>query len=195
MYQSGVGVPDNFEADNSHFWATMTGTAVAAKIRHAYNFIAQNYTPGDRIYLFGFSRGAFAARKVAGLLDTLGLLNKEQMSLFVGHWRNLNQRQCANEADQEKLGEEVEIEFLGVWDTVGSILENGIKELKDLLGIKDTSLPACVKKARHALAYHEERSYFRCTPFTVSEDDKRLVQVGQFSNHKLSYSHEVICGA
>ncbi|KAG8721255.1 hypothetical protein FRC08_014616 [Ceratobasidium sp. 394] len=174
----------------------MTGTAVAAKIRDAYNFIVQNYVPGDQIYLFGFSRGAFTARKVAGLLNTLGLLDKEQMSLFFPYWCNLHKRNRVNEVDLQKLGKDVEIEFLGVWDTVGSILENGIKALKNLLGIKDTSLPACVKQARHALAYHEERSYFRCTPFTVNEGDKRLVQVwfpgvhadvgGGYKEHQIS---------
>src|ERR1700722_18030432 len=45
-----------------------TGIGVDDNIRSAYQFIAQNYVPGDEIYLFGFSRGAFTARSLAGLI-------------------------------------------------------------------------------------------------------------------------------
>ncbi|CCO33077.1 hypothetical protein BN14_07146 [Rhizoctonia solani AG-1 IB] len=58
-YQSGVGVGDDFKG-NSDFgddYEKARGTATGSKIRDAYNFIAQNYMEGDKIYLFGFSRG------------------------------------------------------------------------------------------------------------------------------------------
>jgi uncharacterized protein (DUF2235 family) len=51
-------------------------------IREAYSFIAANYTPGDEIILVGFSRGAFTARSVAGMIKDIGLLTREGMNYF-----------------------------------------------------------------------------------------------------------------
>ncbi len=72
-YQAGVG------ASNS-IWETLvggaTGLGLAENIREAYSFIAHNYAPGDEIFLLGFSRGAFTARSIAGLIGTIGLLTK-----------------------------------------------------------------------------------------------------------------------
>jgi uncharacterized protein (DUF2235 family) len=53
--------------------------SVDDNIRSAYQFIAQNYVPGDEIYLFGFSRGAFTARSLAGLITACGIC-------FASHW-------------------------------------------------------------------------------------------------------------
>ncbi|QRW01329.1 hypothetical protein RhiLY_00326 [Ceratobasidium sp. AG-Ba] len=157
LYQSGVGVPDNFEGDNSHRRAKALGAAVASKIRDTYNFIVQNYSPGDQIYLFGFSRGAYTVRKVAGLLDGLGILSKPEMSFFFRHWLSL---------------------YKGDGSEIGSV-RNGpsINDIVDILGFQDTSLPNCVKQARHAISYHEERNEMRCTPFKPEDTEKRLVQV------------------
>ena len=51
-----------------HSRSICLGSIIARKIRDAYAFLSQNYTPGDEIFLFGFSRGAYTARKVAGLI-------------------------------------------------------------------------------------------------------------------------------
>ncbi|KAG9124732.1 hypothetical protein FRC07_010443 [Ceratobasidium sp. 392] len=177
LYQSGVGVPNDFEGDDSTALASATGKAVAAKIRDAYNFIVQNYASNDKIYLFGFSRGAYTARKLAGLLDQLGLLDKRQMSQFFEHWKHL----LNGAQNPGKLGTPVDVQFLGVWDTVGYITERlGSTPLLNLLGFQDNSLPNCVLRARHALAYHEKRYEFLCTPFAPPTGEaklERLVQV------------------
>ncbi|CUA70741.1 hypothetical protein RSOLAG22IIIB_09069 [Rhizoctonia solani] len=70
FYQSGVGVATDFNASEvlSDDSKKAFGTAVASKIRDAYNFIAQNYRDGDHICIFGFSRGAYTARKISGLI-------------------------------------------------------------------------------------------------------------------------------
>lgn len=59
-----------------------TGSGLSEHIREAYAFIANNWTPGDEIFLLGFSRGAFTARKVADLIGVVGLLTKAGMGDF-----------------------------------------------------------------------------------------------------------------
>lgn len=60
FYQSGVGAGNDFDGGNNwpDWYEIMRGTSTASKIRDTYNFIAQNYVNGDKIFLFGFSRGA-----------------------------------------------------------------------------------------------------------------------------------------
>ena len=53
-----------------------TAEGISTNIRAGYDFIAQNYVPGDEIFLLGFSRGAFTARSVAGLIDNVGVLTR-----------------------------------------------------------------------------------------------------------------------
>jgi uncharacterized protein (DUF2235 family) len=59
-----------------------TGIGVSDHVRAAYGFLAHNYNEGDQIYFFGFSRGAFTARAVAGLVTAVGLLTKQGMDSF-----------------------------------------------------------------------------------------------------------------
>lgn len=71
---------------SDNIWDQITGGAMGfgldEHIREAYAFIAQNYVEGDQIILTGFSRGAFTARSLAGLIDTVGLLTRTGMAHF-----------------------------------------------------------------------------------------------------------------
>jgi hypothetical protein len=58
------------------------GRGISENIREVYSFIAANYTPGDEIILIGFSRGAFTARSVAGMIKDIGLLTRDGMSYY-----------------------------------------------------------------------------------------------------------------
>ncbi|CAE6444993.1 hypothetical protein ACGC1H_001021 [Rhizoctonia solani] len=195
-YQSGVGVGDDFQgnADFGDNYEKLRGTATGSKIRDAYNFIAQNYTKGDRIYLFGFSRGAYTARKVAGLICKLGLLNRRQMGRFFHYWSALDR----NDPKVEIIpGQHAAIEFLGVWDTVGSVFEDLVTQrLKvNALTLVDSELPEGVKVARHALSYHENRTEFLPTPFANYNSDRDVKQVwfpGVHSDVGGSYAEHLI---
>lgn len=55
---------------------------ISENIRAAYAFVAENYQAGDEIFIVGFSRGAFTARSVAGLISAIGLLTRRGMSYF-----------------------------------------------------------------------------------------------------------------
>ncbi|CAE6423533.1 unnamed protein product [Rhizoctonia solani] len=193
-YQSGVGVGDDFQgnADFGDNYEKARGTATGGKIRDAYNFIAQNYTEGDRIYLFGFSRGAYTARKVAGLICRLGLLNRRQMGKFFHYWSALDRNDPKVEIVR---GRHAPIEFLGVWDTVGSVYEDLVAPKVDALTLADTELPVGVKVARHALSYHENRKEFLPTPFAGYSSDRDVKQVwfpGVHSDVGGSYKEHLI---
>src|SRR6059058_4478483 len=78
-YVAGVGV--GYAMDR--LLGGWLGEGVFANVRAGYRYLALNYQPGDEIYLFGFSRGAYTARSIAGIIGTTGLLTRE--SLVAGY--------------------------------------------------------------------------------------------------------------
>jgi len=175
FYQSGVGVGDDFQgmSDLGDDYERVRGTATGGKIRDAYNFIAQNYAEGDKIFLFGFSRGAYTARKVAGLICKLGLLDRWEMGKFFHYWSALDKN---DPTFQYTPARKPPVEFVGTWDTVGSVYEE-LSPKVNALTILDTDLPKDVKTARHALAYHENRKEFLPTPYVGFDKDRDVQQV------------------
>lgn len=113
-----------------HQWRStldvITGKGINRQIRRAYGFLASRYREGDRIFLLGFSRGAYAARSLAGVIDRVGLLTREHATV-----RNIRQiyrhYECAPHSDAAcafaaaHCYEGVEIEMVGVWDTVKAL--------------------------------------------------------------------------
>jgi len=78
-YQAGLGSQDNAY---SFFIGGYLGEGISENIREAYAFICDNYNPGDQIFLIGFSRGAFTARSIGGLIASMGLLTKKGLGDF-----------------------------------------------------------------------------------------------------------------
>lgn len=203
FYQSGVGVGDDFQGqtDPGDLTEMMRGNATGSKIRDAYNFIAQNYIEGDKIYLFGFSRGAYTARKVAGLIGRLGLLNRREMGNFFHYWSALDRNDPEFHYEPKRV---LTIEFVGTWDTVGAVYEIGrrfylfgLKRFRklDALTLRDTELPDVVKTARHALAYHEPRELFLPTPYSGFDQSRDVQQVwfpGSHSDVGGGYKEDLI---
>ncbi|KAF8531964.1 hypothetical protein JB92DRAFT_2578540, partial [Gautieria morchelliformis] len=131
----------------------------------AYRWLSQNYQDGDRIYLFGFSRGAYQVRALAGMIHKarfVGLVhkgNEEQIPLSVSLWTLVWPLKATpvNMADRFKATfsrENVRIHFIGVWDTVSSV---GIVRSKSL-PLTDQTDHVCF--FRHALALDECRVKF-----------------------------------
>ena len=77
-YQSGVGTGGSIDK----IIGGGTGEGLLENVREAYGFLAHNYHPGDTIHLFGFSRGAYTARSICGLICRLGVLTKRGMDGF-----------------------------------------------------------------------------------------------------------------
>ncbi|KAI6141601.1 hypothetical protein BKA82DRAFT_4200294 [Pisolithus tinctorius] len=159
LYMSGVGSEADFEGNLVGSIQLLTGTAVASKIRDAYAFLAQNFEEGDEICLFG---GAYTVRKLAGLIDRIGLLTRENLGNLFTIWSQLVRHQTPTiPADTRKT----RIKCVGVWDTVGAILNT-----VDALGIKDTSLPPTVDIALHAVSLQDNRDMFLPTLWETPAD-------------------------
>ncbi|PLW82642.1 hypothetical protein CWI75_08640 [Kineobactrum sediminis] len=149
------------------------GLGMVKNIQDGYRFIVQNYNPGDRLFLFGFSRGAYTVRCLAGMLNNCGILKREQAQRIpeaFDLYKRRNAKPGSAAAERWRRANAVEgsrasVDFIGVWDTVGAL---GIPtrvlafaEEKDLFF--DPVLGSNVRVARHAVAMDEERADFEPT--------------------------------
>lgn len=162
-YNEGVGTTHTVFRGLETKFAGAFGLGLLDKIADAYRFLIFNYTPGDEIYIFGFSRGAFTARSLAGLIRKCGILRKEhvgEIGRAFTFYKNPDIRPDRPEADQfrrsyaydeqqadaAELGRRVAgspeskghepftIKYVGVWDTVGALGVPDNFRLHDLLG-------------------------------------------------------------
>lgn len=142
------------------------GIGLDERIEEACDFlyqefdIAHKHNEDPHVYLFGFSRGAFAARWLASLLDLVGVSKGHPTSrkLFEIH-RNEDVKAAKAYVADQKVYHPISIDFLGVWDTV----EASADKIKGL-----DRVPGCVSVAYHALAIDEWRSTFKPTRFAPS---------------------------
>jgi uncharacterized protein (DUF2235 family) len=157
------------------------GRGLDHKIQDAYLFLCMNYVPGDEIYLFGFSRGAYTVRSLAGMIYCSGLLsrsNLRKVSEAYELYRNRLIKPSDSEAQKfrEDNGDRVNITLLGCFDTVGSM---GVPDeipflpLDKLINAKykfyDTNLSRIIQNALHAVAIDEIRKVFDVTPMNRSD--------------------------
>ncbi|KAF7335088.1 hypothetical protein MVEN_02259400 [Mycena venus] len=169
-YQSGIGTYTAFKLTPlltklSLITDAAIGWNLAAHIIGGYEFLMQNYKDGDRICIFGFSRGAYIARSLAGMLDKVGLLpadNHEQVPFAYRMYARKNPA-SSSDAFKKTFSKDVQIQFIGVWDTVESV------------GLIPKSLPfaesnTIVRTFRHAVSLDERRAKFQ--PNLWDYDDK-----------------------
>src|SRR5438034_5807007 len=104
------------------------GEGLDEVILGSYINLVSNYEPGDKIYLFGFSRGAVAARALAGLISTSGLVRAESSPLIESAWKYFLDRDFNWNEISRVTHNDVEIEFIGVWDTVSGRNPNRASE-------------------------------------------------------------------
>ena len=168
------------------------GLGVDDNIRSAYMFIAQNFQPDDEIFLFGFSRGAYTARSLAGLINACGILKRQKLGDLPNAWAYYrSDRPHSPEAFQAKYKTEcypkAEIKFLGVWDTVGALgVPGGLFSLENAekFGFHDTSPCKAIKHGCHALAIDEHRHDFVPTLWTEPvPEGVRIEQVWFAGSH------------
>jgi uncharacterized protein (DUF2235 family) len=163
FYDDGVGASGNpiIKLVGGAF-----GTGLWAKIKEGYTKIAQVYEEGDEVFVFGFSRGAYTARSLAGMIMAVGLPSQNFSDAMVDTAFDAY-RDKLNRADKLKplAGDNLvipEIGMVGVWDTVGALgIPSGIGGIDPLAyGFLDTSLHPDIKNACHALAIDERRAQF-----------------------------------
>lgn len=202
-YFSGVGTgedePNAFSKALMKLGGGAFGWGLNENIKRAYAYLCERYEPGDEIFIFGFSRGAYTARSLAGMIRKCGILenitddaldtafalyrkpgpaNHPDALRILKQRRRLSPRAATSQADLDwrtvtpwegdpVAFHQVEVRYLGIWDTVGSL---GIPA--PLLGpiatlwnakyrFHDTMLSSMVKSARHAVALDERRVFYR----------------------------------
>ncbi|EJD05526.1 uncharacterized protein FOMMEDRAFT_103603 [Fomitiporia mediterranea MF3/22] len=189
-YQSGIGtysIPQVATPLYSKLSKTLD-LMFASNLRHhvmsGYNFLMQNYKEGDKICIFGFSRGAYTARALAGMVHKVGLLpagNEQQVPFAYKMYQNDTEMGWQQSvAFKKAFSMDVDIEFVGVWDTVASV------------GLFPTTLPftksnTAIKVFRHALSLDEHRTKFK--PSIYQKITEQEAQRGDFvppSNRRAS---------
>jgi uncharacterized protein (DUF2235 family) len=103
-----------------------TGKGINRQIRRAYGYLASRYRPGDRIYLLGYSRGAFAVRSLAGVIDMVGLLRADcatERNILTAyrHYEISATSVHARAFVRAHCHDHVTIEMVGVWGTVKAL--------------------------------------------------------------------------
>ena len=199
-YIHGIGDSNNKLV---HWLSGGTGAGLIARLVRGYTFISRNYEPGDDIFLIGFSRGAYTARALAGMIGQMGLLDASEMDLTdkdaayrAGSkvWYDYRKQALsgARLAHLEEIAldlphfvsfqpapipliENVPIHTVAVWDTVGALgIPQVVGPAVDVFAFADRTLGASVAHGRHAVSIDEQRRDFAPT---LWEPDARIVQV------------------
>ena len=165
FYDPGVGTGTVLD----RFTGGAFGRGLSNNVKDAYRFLVHNHSPGDQLFFFGFSRGAYTVRSCVGLMRKCGLLQKvhaDHLEAAYDLYRKRDDTPDTPEAIQfrQKFSREIDVDFLGVWDTVGQL---GIP----LAGLRwlnrhddqfhNVGLSRRVKRAFHAIAIDEKRRPFR----------------------------------
>lgn len=180
-------------------WSKIKGLGFGAgllwKVQEAYSFLMQYWEPGDRVYMFGFSRGAYTARVLAGLLHALGLLPRGNYNLIpyvLRYFQQLRDDNGVSGAEKTKrwkafcqdfrqtFGRQIEsgdqqryfqVHFMGLWDTVSSV-----GWVWDPKHFPYTAYNPSIRHIRHAVSIDERRAFFRQNLFR-SKKDQDLVEL------------------
>jgi uncharacterized protein (DUF2235 family) len=150
-------------------------------ITDIYGNLVANYEPGDKIYLFGFSRGAVIARAVTGLVGRFGLLRASRMDTYSNLWRQFVTCQPLEDESflatyRSSLRRDIKVEFIGAFDTVfGGNESKG--NMLTRLRFSSRRLEPCVNCAVHILALDEDRKRFSCMTWDQKKPEQHLEQI------------------
>lgn len=180
-YGQGVGTRFGEKARGG-----VAGYGLDNEIIDAYTWLLQAYAPGDQIFIFGFSRGAYAARSLSGLIAKCGVLKPGaplSIEQLYARYRRADERTIralqevgaaapANLEERWILDHSIaaDIHFVGVWDTVGSV-GNPVSSMRSRVAkyrFLDTHLRKPNRHAFHAVALDEQRRSFEPTFWTVT---------------------------
>jgi uncharacterized protein (DUF2235 family) len=160
-----------------------TGWGLDEHILSAYKFLVWNYIKGDEIFIFGFSRGAYTARSIAGLIRNCGIIKNDDLNLIneaYAHYRNRTDedwspdgKNAINFRRDHSQEDITTIKFIGVWDTVGALgIPLSFFNLynKNRYKFHDTKLSSHADFAFHGLAIDERRASFKPTLWEQSKN-------------------------
>ncbi|KAM5443928.1 hypothetical protein MferCBS31731_001174 [Microsporum ferrugineum] len=182
---SGITLFGRIRSKISEIIDKAIGTSFEYHVSSGYRFLMRYYEPGDDIYIFGFSRGAYTARFLAEMIEHVGLLSmgNEDMIRFVygafSKWQCIRGKEKKTPKDLEvedylqKLKvtfcrKEVDVFFLGLFDCVNSV---ATLEIPFSNKAYRYCAPSPAKHVRHALSIHERRLKFKPALFTFESED------------------------
>lgn len=190
FYTPGVGTlsQDNPWQRFKQKWRVILGLATGYglddDILEAYEFLCQHWQPEDKIYLMGFSRGAYTVRVLAALIETIGIVHADQRNLasygLTAYKEASGDRSESTQSDELKTawlfgrvagGRPARVEFIGVWDTVASIIvPRKDRLLPSLQTLRFTRTNRAVKIFRQAISIDERRRMFRLNRWTSPQN-------------------------
>ena len=171
FYERGVGTGALLD----QIYGGAFGRGLGDNVRRAYKFLSWYYEPGDQIFVFGFSRGAYTARSLVGMLASAGLLKRASCNAQLEESAWNFYRTPVNDRLPAKFDEltphvhdrgEFRVTCVGVFDTVGALgvpLPVFVRENREIYGFHDVELGSITKCSLHALAIDEHREPFQAT--------------------------------
>ena len=159
----------------------VAGLGLALNVEEAYRWLCEHYRPGDRIFLFGYSRGAYTARSVAGIIGLCGI---PTAAVLAGDALRAYRMQPGSARDaeaemlriRERLRSEqpADVAFLGVWDTVGSLGIPHVTERRHKW--HDVTIGPHIRRACHLVAIDERRKPFAPALWTGEPEPGQIVE-------------------
>jgi uncharacterized protein (DUF2235 family) len=170
FYFAGVGTRENR-------LSAITGAGLDFIIRESYVTLAANYYPGDEIYIFGFSRGAAAARALTGMISKVGLLAADEVEEFPKVWRRFLDEKGGKLDNGIWAGDnEPKVQFLGVFDTVVGRSWDRFN-LFGKVRFRSLALDPCVQVGVQLLSIDDNRiPSFRPLLWTRTSTDKQALE-------------------
>lgn len=196
FYDPGVGTASMRAKEQSWLKNTFDrigggafGAGLSGNVQEAYSWLCEHYQDNDELWFFGFSRGAFTVRSTVGFIRKIGLLPGKPDDKLLEEAYDLYRRRDHKpdmpdviqwrEAHGCRPVEQLNIAFIGVWDTVGALGVPGLlagRISRDRFGFHDLRLSSHVKHAYQALAVDELRAAFLPAPWVGPFDPDQTVE-------------------
>ncbi|EOD79923.1 hypothetical protein D515_01056 [Grimontia indica] len=200
FYDPGVGT-----SPFTRFLGGTTGWGLTKNLMQGYGWLAKHYHQNEQIWIFGFSRGAYTARSLAGLIRKCGVLRtatpdllEQAKTLYRNKALSPNSKECI--AFRKAYCDEPKVHFLGIWDTVGALGVPGtVLSERGIFKWHDTKLSRSVLNAFHAVALDEHRAAYDTALWTLpvgseeTRDPKKVEQrwfIGAHANVGGGYKND-----
>lgn len=178
FYSPGVGI-----TDATRLMGGLFGVGLSKNLLQGYDWLARHYRPGDEVWVFGFSRGAYTARSMVGMIRKCGLLHIVTPTQLAEAERLYRNKSAAPDGEQcqqfrRQYSQEIKIHLLGVWDTVGALgIPGTLLSERGTYAWHDTRLSKIVERAYQAIALDEHRAVYNTVPWTSTNGQKKPEQL------------------